>query len=176
MCPSLSTPALCSREAHRTVQVLRYHCPRYHILSRQVQCDQCGKNFKWCGRLRLHIRSVHRGLIPYFTGKSSVTSVARISSGAVDSGYTFAAYTVDSLPYFTGKFHCVPCDETSENSALLSRHLRCVHVRLTVLSRQVQCDQCGKNFKWCGRLRLHIRSVHRGLSTVFYRQVPLCPL
>ena len=32
-----------------------------------------------------------------------MTSVARISSGAVDLGYTFAAYTVDSLLYFTGK-------------------------------------------------------------------------
>ena len=32
-----------------------------------------------------------------------MTSVARISSGVVDSGYTFAAYTMVSLPYFTGK-------------------------------------------------------------------------
>ncbi|KAK8742831.1 hypothetical protein OTU49_001692 [Cherax quadricarinatus] len=125
-------------------QAVRYHKVWRHNAERRGPCPHCHYKAPDTTKLRLHIKKVHRGYMPYkcrFCPKQFKCHSNHKEHEARHQG--------------EGDFECHLCDKKFALQSSLARH-----VRYHKGERPFCCHHCGKSFKSKPHLQRHITCLH----------------
>ena len=139
------------------------------------QCHKCPKTFKLPRSLKIHIRSIHEGLLFHceqcpatFSTKGHLNQHMK----AAHEGRSFlcnlcgkSLSNSNSLRVHINEVHggvtynCKQCDKVFHSFSSLGKHVKSIHDKMTYT-----CEHCGKISKSKEKLKHHIRFVHEGIT------------